>query len=58
MRRRSMSLVRIETASNGNRRSRAAVYEPIRARKLGKMTCGLGICIAAMALFGIIGLYS
>lgn len=33
------------------------IYEPIRACKLNKMTCGLGICFAAAALLGLIMVY-
>ncbi len=33
------------------------IYEPIRSRKLNIMTCGLGICFAAMALLGLFMVY-
>lgn len=33
------------------------IYEPIRSRKLNIMTCGLGICFAAMSLLGFIMVY-
>lgn len=33
------------------------IHEPIRSHKLNIMTCGFGICFAAMALLGLFMVY-